>query len=268
MRKKTFIISDRPLFSILICLLTISALLLYSATYRMAGSAYASDFFVKQMIWMGVGFLVMFFTANFNYKKLGSYAYFLYGINMFLLLCVLFFGRKILGATRWISIAGFTFQPSETMKIVIIITLAWYLHRTKEQKWGINKFLASFLFVVFPMLLILKQPDLGTTLVFVPIYLSMVFVAGMPLRYIFGLIFAGILSSPIAWMFLKEYQKRRIFVFLNPYDDQFGSGWPIIQSKIAIGSGKLFGKGFMKGTQTQLDFLPEHHTDFIFSVLG
>jgi rod shape determining protein RodA len=268
MRKNNFIISDWIFFLLVICILGFSLIVMYSATYKMIDMGFAADYWIKQSVWMSIGLIFMVIIANIDYRNIGYLTYLLYSINLFLLFLVLSIGKKVSGARRWISISGFTLQPSEFMKITTILALAWYLHRTQNQKWGLKKFFVSGLITMAPMILILKEPDLGTTLVFVAIYFSIIFISGAPLKYLFTLIIGAIVSSPVAWMFLKEYQKKRLFIFLNPYDDQFGAGWPIIQSKIAIGSGKLFGKGWLKGTQTQLDFLPEHHTDFIFSVLG
>jgi len=262
------LVSDKVFFILIMMLMIFSLVVLYSATFKMQEISFAADYWTKQSMWMAIGFIVMILIGNTDYRNIGHLAYFIYGLNLLLVIAVLFIGKNICGAKRWISMGGITIQPSEFMKMSLIIMLGWYLYSTKESKNWLQKMFVAGIIVFIPMIFILKEPDLGTSLVFIPIYFSMLFVAGIPVKYLFSVVFAGIACSPIAWMFLREYQKKRIYIFLNPHQDQFGSGWTIIQSKIAIGSGAFFGKGFLKGTQTQLDFLPEHHTDFIFSVIG
>ncbi len=268
MKKYKFSISDYHLFFIILGILCFSLVILYSATYQKISIGFAADYWNKQLTWMIIGIFAMLFVGSMDYRKLGSIVWGIYFFNILLLVLVFLIGKKIYGAQRWISIGGFSLQPSELMKLTVIITLSWYLYRREHIKWGLSKLFVSGLIVLFPMAMILKQPDLGTSLVLMPIYFSIVFISGIPIKYLITIFCAGIVSSPLAWMMLKGYQKSRIMVFLNPQNDQFGAGWTVIQSKIAIGSGKFAGKGLLKGTQTQLNFLPEHHTDFIFSVIG
>jgi rod shape determining protein RodA len=181
---------------------------------------------------------------------------------------VLFFGRQRLGAQRWIQIGAFNLQPSEFTKLSLILMLAYYLGRRHDKVLRIKSFLIPFFLTAIPAVLILKQPDLGTDLVLFPILFSMLFIYGTEIKYMAGffLLTAGFL--PIFWNMLRSYQKQRLLVFINPNMDPLGAGYTIIQSKIAVGSGRLFGKGWLSGTQNYLNFLPERHTDFIFSVVG
>ena len=185
-----------------------------------------------------------------------------------MLLAVMFVGQSALGAQRWIQLGPVSIQPSEFSKIIMIIALANLL---KDKIGKLNTFsdlLPIAAYVGLPFLLVLKQPDLGTSLVFMAIFFGMIFACGINLKLLAGIFGAGVAMMPILWHFLKDYQKMRIMVFMDPNVDPLGSGYHIIQSKIAIGSGMLFGKGLFEGTQSQLNFLPENHTDFIFAVVG
>ena len=180
----------------------------------------------------------------------------------------MFVGTSALGAQRWIQLGPITIQPSEFSKLIMIICTAALLSDRigKLNTW--RSLLPIALFVGIPFLLVLKQPDLGTSLVFLAIALGMLFISNIKMSLLRNASIVGIILAPIGWHFLKDYQKSRILVFLDPNADPFGAGYHIIQSKIAIGSGELFGKGLFQGTQSQLNFLPENHTDFIFSVIG
>ncbi len=178
------------------------------------------------------------------------------------------FGQSALGAQRWIQLGPITIQPSEFSKLIMIIALANMLDKRKGKLnsfWDITQ---VFIYVGIPFLLVLKQPDLGTSLVFLAILFGMVYMAGISSRHLMIIFGSALAVLPIFWHFLKDYQKKRLTVFIDPNVDPLGSGYHIIQSKIAIGSGMLFGKGLFSGTQSQLNFLPENHTDFIFAVIG
>jgi rod shape determining protein RodA len=205
---------------------------------------------------------------NFDYKMLQGYGNKLYIFNLIMLLAVMLVGQSALGAQRWISIGPISIQPSEFSKIIMIISLAAMLEDRVGKLNNIHDLLPVAAYVGVPFLLVLKQPDLGTSLVFMAIFFGMVFVCGINLRLLGGIFATGIAMMPLLWHFLKDYQKMRIMVFMDPNVDPLGSGYHIIQYKIAIGSGMLFGKGLFEGTQSQLDFLPENHTDFIFAVVG
>ena len=205
---------------------------------------------------------------NFDYRGLQQHGKKLYIFNLIMLVAVMLFGHAALGAQRWIQIGPVSLQPSEFSKLIMIICMAAVLEERMGKLNTIQDLLPIAAYVGIPFLLVLKQPDLGTSLVFMAIFFGMVIACGMPWRFFFGIIVAGIASFPLLWQFMKDYQKMRIMVFIDPNVDPLGSGYHIIQSKIAIGSGMLFGKGLFEGTQSQLNFLPENHTDFIFAVVG
>ena len=252
-------------FSIIgiICLLSlIGFVLLYSA----GGGSFAPWAF-SQMTKFVVGFALMVGVALLDTNLLMRHAYTIYGIALVLLILVQIFGMIGMGAQRWISLGFFRLQPSELMKIGLILTLACYYHRLSLEEIESPQFLGTPLLLIFiPAILVLKQPDLGTAVLLIIIGISLMFVAGAKLWYFIGA-FGGLLASlPIIWGFLKTYQKKRILTFINPEEDPLGSGYHILQSKIALGSGGVFGKGFLKGTQSHLNFLPEKQTDFIFTM--
>lgn len=192
----------------------------------------------------------------------------LFAVHIFLLILVLIMGKTVLGAQRWISIGGIGFQPSEFVKVFTVLALARMIGDNQASLKSKRGLIKTFLLVLVPMFLIFKQPDLGTALVLLPIFMAMIWVGGVRLKYFYTMIFTGILLLPFFWHFLKDYQRDRLMVFINPSADPLGAGYTINQSKIAIGSGMFFGKGWLSGTQNKLDFLPERHTDFIFSVIG
>jgi rod shape determining protein RodA len=235
------------------------------------------EVFYDQLIFSFVGILIMYILSRLDYRRFYDAAYVFYILNVIILFLVLVSGRHALGARRWIEIGGLSFQPSEITKICIILTLGRYLsNRRPSLSFGIHSRLQIiWRDLIFPlgitlvlMLLIFKQPDLGTSILIFGIFLIMIFVNGIERKIILTFLAMCILIAPFAWHILKPYQKDRLLVFLNPNIDPLGSGYTIIQSKIAMGSGQLFGKGWLSGTQNQLNFLPERHTDFIFSVVG
>ena len=237
-----------------------------TASYHIIGTAY----YVKQMYWIIAGMLLVVTFCSIDYHLLEDFSFWLYGVLVFMLLAVLIVGKSSMGATRWLSLGFISFQPSEPMKIIIIMAFASYFTRTPSLKGlGLRDLLYPFLIVAGPVLLIMKQPDLGTaTLVFL-IASSMLMFVGIRLATFVSIILATIPAFFLGWhVYLREYQKERILNFLSPERDPLGSGYHIIQSKIAVGSGGFLGKGFMQGTQTQLHFLPEQHTDFAFSVFS
>ena len=259
---------DFTLIGAVTAIIVISLIIIGSATHINAPGQERYWFVQRQGMFALVNCAMIFFLMNFDYKILQGYGNRLYIFNLLMLVAVMVMGHSALGAQRWIQIGPITLQPSEFSKIIMIISLASVL----EDKIGkLNTFrdlLPIAAYVGVPFLLVLKQPDLGTSLVFMAILLGMLFAAGINLRLL-GMIFtAGIAVLPIFWHFLKDYQKMRLLVFMNPNVDPLGSGYHIIQSKIAIGSGMLYGKGLFGGTQSQLNFLPENHTDFIFAVVG
>ena len=249
-----------------ICLLGI--LNIYSATtpYKVIGTAY----YIKQFYWMVLGIMVSLLVCSIDYHMLGGISYWFYGFLILLLIAVLLFGRRSMGATRWLNLGLFNIQPSELMKLVIILTFARFFN--SFQSIGgltVKEVLIPLGLLAVPAALIMKQPDLGTATLVILIALSMFMYVGLRWSTIVTFVCVTIPMVWIGWAFLlRPYQKNRVLDFLNPERARLGSGYHIIQSKIAVGSGGFTGKGYIKGTQSQLRFLPEQHTDFAFSVFA
>jgi len=246
----------------LLSLMTLGLFVVYSA----GGQEQA--LLVRQAVRLGIGLLVMFAVAQIPPLVYRKWAVPVYVIGLLLLVGVLAFGHVGKGAQRWLDLGFMKFQPSEIMKLVVPITIAWYVSQYRLPT-KLTQIIIAFVLVLVPTLLIAKQPDLGTSLLIASSGIFVIFLAGASWKLIAAC--AGLLSAftPILWMFLmKDYQKQRVLTFLNPEQDPLGSGYHIIQSKIAIGSGGINGKGWLQGTQSQLEFLPERHTDFIFAVFS
>jgi len=226
------------------------------------------DFTVRQMIWILIGLLVFVSIINIDFRRILDWAYFYYAAIALTLIALLFVGGARMGAKRWLSFGLLAFQPSEFAKLVLILTLAFYLGNNRYLIKSGKTFFVSLLMAGVLFILVVKEPDLGSAVALAAILFVMLIASDTPLKFIFVSLLLGMAASPLFWNFLKDYQKRRLLVFLNPNMDPLGAGYTIIQSKIAIGSGGLLGKGWMSGTQNQLNFLPERHTDFIFSVVG
>jgi len=217
----------------------------------------------------GVGLIVMVAVALVDTRLWLRYAYVFYGVSLALLGVVEMAGTIGMGAQRWISLGYFNLQPSELMKVALILALARYFHGGSIEDVGRPTFLiVPILMIGAPAALILRQPDLGTTLMLIMTSGAIFFVAGVKLWKFGAVLLAGLAAAPLAWQFLHDYQRQRVLTFINPESDPLGAGYHIIQSKIALGSGGLLGKGFMQGTQGHLDFLPEMQTDFIFTMLA
>ena len=224
---------------------------------------------MKQLIWYGFGLCVMVLSFMINYKILDRWALVIYFTCMSLLVSVLLFGKYVGGARRWLEMGPISIQPSELVKVAVIIILArYYSKHVNTGGFTLRELVKPLIFTIIPFLLIVKQPDLGTAMLIVLIAASMTLFVKIERRSLLCIIGFGTITIPLVWFLLKGYQKKRILTFLNPDRDPLGAGYHIIQSKIAIGSGMIFGKGFLKGTQNALSFLPEQHTDFIFSVLA
>jgi len=256
-------------------IMTIGLLALYSASFN--NSAVGVSVFYDQLACAVIGIILMIVLGQGNYRKFFDVAYIVYGISVFFLMMVLVMGRHALGATRWFSIGGFSFQPSEFSKLAVIFFLGRYFSERRPRLtlnaatsageiWG--DLLWPLFLIAVSMILIFKQPDLGTAILVMGIFLVMLYASGIAIKLFWALIAVFTFLMPVAWHLLKPYQKNRLLVFLNPSLDPLGAGYTITQSKIAVGSGELFGKGWLAGTQNQLNFLPERHTDFIFSVIG
>ena len=244
---------------------------IYSAT-RPVFDIEQQSFYIKQLSWIGLSLVFFFIFISIDYKWFTQFAYIVFGLGIVLLMIVLVAGRTGMGAQRWINLGFMSFQPSEFFKLFFIMAVSRYLS-TMEQTPSIDfkeLLKMSGIFLLVPAILILKQPDLGTALMVFFIFTGMIMTVGLRKKIILIMLVAGLLSVPIAgkfvWGGLKDYQKNRIIAFIDPQADPHGIGYHITQSKVSIGSGGLLGKGYMKGTQGPYRFLPENHTDFIFSI--
>ncbi len=251
---------DYILIFLMLILVVFGFIMIYSANGKDASTD--SEFF-RQVVYFFAGLVFLIIFASIDYQFLASMELYLYVLTNLALAAVLFVGKEALGAQRWISVGGFTFQPSEMAKIFMIIFLAARL--SKEDALNYEKLAGTLIYLAIPMVLIMKQPDLGTALVLIFILFAMLFVRGLNIIWILACTAAGFGVAPFV---LKEYQRKRLLVFMNPDADPAGDGWNLRQSIIGIGSGKMWGKGLFFGTQTHLQFVPEHSRDFIFTVLG
>lgn len=266
---------EKKIWVYTVIIIAIGLMALYSASYE--NIRVHQNIFYDQLFCAIAGLLIMYLLGKVDYRKFYDVSYLFYFLNIALLIFVLLGGRYALGARRWMEIGGISFQPSELMKLSMILVLGRYFsNRRPTLSFGFfsrtqilfRDLLIPFFITIIPMFLIFKQPDLGTSLLLFGIFFIMVFTTTLEYRYLFGFLGICLSTVPFAWNILKSYQKDRLLVFLNPNIDPLGAGYTIIQSKIAIGSGKIFGKGWLAGTQNHLNFLPERHTDFIFSVIG
>jgi rod shape determining protein RodA len=258
---------DWTLLAMVLLLCTVSVFEIYSATLH---TKY-SGFHTKQMLWISGGLVAMFLFAKIDYHKLIDFVPWAYGVCLLALLAVLAIGQKVLGARRWIRVGPMHFQPSEWVKLVLIIAVARYFANLGGRSLTWKDIFKAFALVGIPLLLVLKQPDLGTSLTYTPILIAGLFLGGVNLRQALILSTCGLALVAGVWSsgkLLKPYQKARLTSFINPDNDPRGTGYQLLQSKIAVGSGGVWGKGAEKGTQTQGDFLPIPHADFIFAAFS
>ncbi len=267
MRKRTaFQNFDKVLFLTPILIFLIGILSIYSASFK-SGQPIDQTLAMRQFLWMAMGALFVFLIVRVDYFKLQDLVWPLYFFSIFMLLVVLFMPAR-LGAHRWVPLGGFNFQPSELAKFSTILALSQFFSNHRPELTSKGKLANLFLVVGVPFLMILKEPDLGTALILIPIFFAMLYLWGFKGKHLLIFIVISCVASPILFHFLKDYQKERLMVFINPNADPLGAGYTIIQSKIRIDSGGIFGKGFMGGPQNQLNFIPERHTDFIFAVVA
>lgn len=254
---------DPVLFFMLLALCGCGLYVLFSASGQSTGMLY------RQMTYYVIGFTVMFVIAQFHPRWFQMGAPWMYGLGIFALLLVLLIGVGAKGAQRWLSVFGiFRFQPSEIMKLVVPMTMAWFL-ASKLLPPRFSVIILSLALIFVPTLMVMKQPDLGTSLLIAASGLFVLLFAGINWRWIALALTAVLAIAPIMWYgVMHDYQKQRVLTFLDPESDPLGAGWNIIQSKTAIGSGGVEGKGWLQGTQSQLEFLPERHTDFIIAVFA
>jgi rod shape determining protein RodA len=255
---------DWPILGAALGLTVMSGITLTTLNVGRAGGTVA----VRQMAWVGVGLVALMIVASIDYKKLVRVAPALFLLGLAGLGIVFVLGRTVSGARRWIVLGPVTVQPSEIFKLCFLLMLVWLL----SSRWAqpLTGTVLALLVPVFgvPFVLIVKQPDLGTALLLLPLLLALLVGAGIRLRLLAALFGAGVAALPLAWLALKDYQRERIMVYLDPVRDPLGTAYNVIQAKIAIGSGQLLGKGVTGATQSRLAFLPERHTDFIFAVFA
>ena len=275
---------DWTLLALVLVLCTISVFEIYSATLHTKYAAipgFFNDqkvwvpgrmgFHTKQLYWIGGGLVAMFLFAKIDYHKLIDFVPWAYGVCLLALVAVLAVGQKVLGAKRWIRLGPVHFQPSEWVKLVLILAVARYFANLGGRSLSWKDIFKAFALVGLPMVLVLKQPDLGTTLTYTPILIAGLLLGGINLRQALVLGTCALALVAGVWMsgkLLKPYQKARLTSFIDPGSDPRGAGYQLLQSKIAVGSGGVWGKGAAKGTQTQGDFLPIPHADFIFAAFG
>ncbi len=257
---------DWILITAILLLMTIGLLVLYSISFT--GAVFNGGNFQKQIIAISLGIVIMFILAFSDYRKLNSNSTKLYFLMLLMLASVLFLGKTVKGHTGWLGFSTFSIQPVEIAKLIIIIFLASFLSKKKTQLSIVVRIIASVVLIFFPVFLILKQPDLGSTAIILACWVSLLATSGINKKNLMVLFLIGTLLISPSWFFMKNYQKNRIINFIDPYRDPSGSGYNVIQSTIAVGSGQILGKGLGHGSQSQLNFLPEKHTDFIFSVVA
>jgi rod shape determining protein RodA len=261
---------DWNLILVILSLNFVGLVNLYSATHG-PHSGEVEPLFLNQIVWISAGWSCFFIATLVDYSMISRIAYVVYFLNLGAILWVTFFGKVALGAQRWIDLGFFHYQPSETMKVCLIIVLAKVLatRNSSGEGMGFSALFWPVLLMVVPFALVVEQPDLGTAMMIAAIGSTMIIFCKVKKVILVGIAASVIVAMPVAWKYgLRDYQRARITNFISPANDPKGSGYNSIQSKIAVGSGKFLGKGFRKGTQSQLEFLPERHTDFIYSVLG
>ena len=279
MNRRALKVIDKPFILALAALIVFGFVILTSASGGINSNA-PFYYVQKQLVSLGIGIVLVLVMLNVDYSQVNRNNNLIYVATNILLIVVLVLGTEQRGSQGWLSIGGFNIQVAEFAKIMIIVCFADFLAKRQGMLRTMREMLPCFIYMGLPILLVMAQPDLGTALAFVAITLGMMYVAGANPRILLGIVTGGLALVVLAlflhvqfgmWLPLKDYQIKRFTVFIDPYNDGKGGrgvGWNIIQSLVAVGSGGLFGKGLFHGTQSQLNFLPEHHTDFIFAVVG
>lgn len=256
---------DWLLLAAAVCLSLISVVEIYSSTMAQP----SENFFLRQLAWVCVGVVFLFIIAAIDYHWIAEHIPWFYLCALGALVYTLALGHRVAGSKSWVNLGPVGFQPSELVKMVTVVALARYLSELRSSRYMTFTQVAKACIIGFvPMGLVALQPDLGTALTYLPAIAIGLFVRGVRPAVLTSLILSFVLVLPVSWLVLKPYQKERILTFLDPERDPLGAGYQVIQSKIAIGSGGLLGKGVFNGSQNQLGFLPTRHTDFIFSVVG
>lgn len=261
---------DIRLILLIFCLNIIGLFNLYSATHG-PHSKEVESLFIQQIVWLFGGWVLFFILTFIDYIWINKFIWIVYILNVGALVYTDLKGKVVLGGQRWIDLHFFRYQPSETMKLCLILILARILlvRNTSGKGMGLRELIFPSLLILIPFALTVKQPDLGTAMLLLMIGGSMLFFVKIRASIIAFIVVIGMIALPVAWKYgFKDYQRNRVLTFLSPDQDPQGTGYNSIQSRIAVGSGKFFGKGFRMGTQSQLEFLPERHTDFIYSVLS
>jgi rod shape determining protein RodA len=254
---------DWLIYIIPVALSAIGSVAIFSITHQEVGW----DLFTQQIFFLSLGLIFMVGLSLINYRQLKGANVILYLIGIVLLIVVYLFGDEIQGSSRWLNLGFFNLQPSEIFKVILVISLASFFVSLKEIKF--NQIITGFIIALIPTILVILEPDLGTSLMYIFIFLAMLLATKIDRIYLFIISMIALVTMPIAWFFvLADYQKSRIVSFLYPGSDPFGSGYNVLQSTIAIGSGGISGKGLGHGSQSQLNFLPSQHTDFIFATIG
>jgi len=259
---------DWALFLVTAGLAVVGVVNLYSATSVVRASL--SDLYVQQVYWLVAGGILGALAAAIDYRHIERYGYAIYGFGVVLLLLVFVLGRDIRGSSRWIQIGSFSLQPSEFMKLFLIIALAKYLHNDpKTEGRKLRDLVVPTLFAALPVALVLRQPDLGTALILLLVFATIAAMMRIQWRSLLWLATVLGISGPLVWSYvLKPYQKQRVLSFLSPEENLLGANWHAHHARVAIGSGRLVGEGFMRGTQNQFLFLPDQYTDFPFPVFA
>jgi rod shape determining protein RodA len=259
---------DWTVFVLALLLAGVGVLSVFSATWGNSRQG-LDPLVVRQLTWVGIGALLMASTALLDYRSLNTYAYLFYAVTIVLLALVAVAGQSTGGSRRWISLGVMKLEPSELAKLAVALVMVRYLREEPPRGgWNPRHIVVPGILLAVPAVLVLQQPDLGTALILVLITATLIFVGGLNWRTGAALVIGAMLAAPVAWHHLKPYQRARMVSFLDPQSDPLGSGYHIIQSEIAIGSGGTRGKGLFKGTQARLNFLPEQTTDFIFAVFA
>jgi len=263
-RYRSFRDFDWPLLAVALIICALGVLQIYSATHDTRWQ----DAWWKQIIWIAVAMGLMWIASSIDYHTLLAQIPLMYGLSIGSLIAVLAVGRLVFGSRRWIRVFWFNFQISEFVKLVIILMVARYLSELKSDRVRARDLLKLGGLVGIPVALVMYQPDLGTGLTYLPILAAGILIAGIRWHYLAAIALVGALALPVGWLFLKDYQRTRLVTFVEPSRDPRGAGYQVIQSKIAVGDGGMWGRGVTRGTQTQLRFLPVPHTDFIFSAFA
>jgi len=263
-RYRSFRDFDWPLLAVALIICALGVLQIYSATHDTRWQ----DAWWKQIIWIAIAMGLMWIASSIDYHTLLAQVPLMYGLSIASLVAVLAVGRLVFGSRRWIHVLGFNFQISEFVKLVIILMVARYLSELKSDRVRARDLLKLGGLVIIPVALVMYQPDLGTGLTYLPILAAGILIAGIRWHYLAAIALVGALALPVGWLFLKDYQRTRLVTFIEPSRDPRGAGYQVIQSKIAVGDGGMWGRGVTRGTQTQLRFLPVPHTDFIFSAFA